>query len=62
MCDGKGMKYFILFVAVFAMVSCNTSIGLYRDTKHAVNWTQNKLQNSGNSGDGGGYDSGAPVY
>jgi predicted small secreted protein len=53
------MKYFILIACVFAMNSCNTSIGLWRDTKMGYNWTKAKIQ--GNGG-GGGYDEGAPVY
>lgn len=53
------MKYFILLATVVALISCNTSIGLYRDTKEGFNWTKNKIQGTGGSG---GYDDGAPVY
>lgn len=55
------MKYVILLAAVFALSSCNTSIGLYRDTKQAFFWTKEKIQ--GASSGGGGEDNyGAPVY
>lgn len=54
------MKYLIVLGAVFALNSCNTSIGLYRDTKQAFSWTKEKIQGSGNSDDGDNY--GAPVY
>lgn len=54
------MKYLSLVAVVFALNSCNTMIGMYRDTKQACSWTQQKLRASG--GDGGGEDYGAPVY
>lgn len=54
------MKFLIVLAAVFALNSCNTSIGLYRDTKQAFSWTKSKIQGSG--GGGGGDDYGAPVY
>ena len=38
------MKYLIVLAAVFALNSCNTSIGLYRDTKQAFYWTKEKIQ------------------
>jgi hypothetical protein len=60
------MKYLILLATVFALNSCNTSIGLYRDTKQAFFWTKEKIQgvgNGGGGGGGGGEDNyGAPVY
>ena len=58
------MKYLILLVAVFALNSCNTTIGLYRDTKAAFLWTKGKIQGSGGGDGGGGVDEeyGAPVY
>ena len=55
------MKFLTVLAAVFALNSCNTSIGLYRDTKQAFNWTKDKVQGMG-SGGGGGEQEGAPVY
>lgn len=54
------MKYLLLCAFVLGLNSCNTSIGVYRDVKHAYYWTKGKIQsaNGGNSAD----DSGAPVY
>lgn len=52
------MKIFILIAALFALNSCNTCIGLFRDTKQAFLWTQEKMQGSG----GGGNEDVAPVY
>lgn len=60
------MKYLLLAALLFSLNSCNTSIGIYRDTKQAFNWTKNKIQ--GANGGGGGADvpyddnGGAPVY
>ncbi len=59
------MKCLLIVAISLPMLSCNTSIGLYRDTKLGVNWIGQKIQ-----GNGGGYedDSGteyqydAPVY
>lgn len=56
----RGMKYLIVLAAVFALNSCNTSIGIYRDTKQAYSWTKDKIQGTG--GGGGGDEYGAPVY
>ena len=39
------MKYLSLVAAVFALNSCNTTIGIYRDTKQAFLWTKEKIQN-----------------
>ena len=57
------MRYLALIALAASLVSCNTTIGLYRDTKAAVLWTKSKFQGSGGDG-GGGYDEeyGAPVY
>ncbi len=52
------MKIFILIVTVVALNSCNTLIGLGRDTKEGYNWTKSKFQGSSQQGD----PSGAPVY
>jgi len=54
------MKYFIVLATLFALDSCNTMIGLGRDTKQGYQWTKEKIQNSGNTS--GGNTSGAPVY
>ena len=58
------MKLIIVFVAVFALNSCNTTIGLYRDSKQAFIWTKGKIQGAGSGGGGGDTveDYGAPVY
>lgn len=69
------MKFTVALLAFSSLLltSCNTTIGLWRDTKAGVIWTKNKIQNSGNSGGGGGYQSGgsnssydgeygAPIY
>lgn len=58
------MKLLTLLAIAFSLVSCNTSIGVWRDTKAAYNWTANKISESRNGGGGEGYDTeyGAPVY
>lgn len=57
------MKYLLLAALLFSLNSCNTSIGLYRDTKQAFNWTKNKIQGAGGSSDVSYDDNGgAPVY
>lgn len=58
------MKYLVLIAAVFALNSCNTSIGIYRDGKGAFQWTKSKFQNDGSGGGNTGYDEeyGAPIY
>jgi len=56
------MKLFIVIVAALALNSCNTCIGIFRDTKQGFNWTRDKIQGSGGGGGQDGYDSGAPVY
>ncbi|MBC8127129.1 MAG: hypothetical protein H8M99_08310 [Gloeobacteraceae cyanobacterium ES-bin-144] len=53
------MKFLVLLAAMIALNSCNTSIGLYRDTKQAVSWTKDKIQGTSSSV---GDESGAPVY
>ncbi len=45
------MKYILLCITSLTLVSCNTSIGLYRDMKQGFIWTKNKIQNSGGGGD-----------
>lgn len=48
-------------VSVFFLVSCNTSIGVWRDTKAGFNWTKDKIQGSGGGGEQE-YEYGAPIY
>lgn len=53
------MKLLFVVAAALILNSCNTCIGIFRDTKQGYNWTKNKIQGSG----GGQPDqSGAPVY
>ena len=55
------MKMLLVIVAALALNSCNTLIGLGRDTKQGYQWTKSKFQ--GNGGGGSEPDtSGAPVY
>ncbi len=57
------MKLLTILVAVISLVSCNTTIGIWRDTKAGYNWTAEKIRGTG--GGGGGeteYEYGAPVY
>ena len=54
------MKFTLLALTLLALNSCNTIIGMYRDTKQGVIWTKDKIQGSG-SGGGDAY-SDAPVY
>lgn len=57
------MKYLILSISVLAMVSCNTSIGVWRDTKVGYNWTKERIQGAGSaSSDEMEYEYGAPIY
>lgn len=58
----KGMKILLALAALLAFTSCNTLIGLGRDTKVGYQWTKAKIQNSGGDGGGTTYDEGAPVY
>jgi predicted small secreted protein len=54
------MRLIILIIAALALNSCNTFIGIGRDTKQGYQWTKSKFQGSGGGGDT--YDEGAPVY
>lgn len=61
----RGMKYALGFLAIVVLNSCNTSIGLYRDSAQAYQWTKQKIQESNGGGGGGpsaGNEYGAPVY
>ncbi|MEP2777360.1 MAG: hypothetical protein ABJQ29_00785 [Luteolibacter sp.] len=57
------MKLLLIPATVFCMVSCNTTIGVWRDTKALTSWSVRKIQEAG---DGGAseqeYEYGAPVY
>lgn len=50
------MKLLIALACVFALNSCNTLIGLGRDTEQAYHWTKEKIQGTGGGGEV------APVY
>lgn len=54
------MKIIITLAAAVALSSCNTLIGVGRDTKQGYQWTKEKIQGSGGSGASEEY--GAPVY
>jgi predicted small secreted protein len=55
------MKYLIAAASIALLLnSCNTTIGLYRDTKQGFLWTKDKIQGARQSSSG--YDEGAPVY
>lgn len=51
------MKLLILIVAALALNSCNTCIGIGRDTKEGYNWTKSKIQGTQSAN-----SAGAPVY
>ncbi len=54
------MKYLIALALVFALNSCNTFIGIGRDSRQAYDWTKGKIQSS--SGGGSADSDGAPIY
>jgi len=56
------MKTLFVIVAVLALNSCNTMIGLGRDTKQGYQWTKSKVQSVGDDNDSQADPSGAPVY
>jgi predicted small secreted protein len=56
----SGMNYLIVLAALLALNSCNTCIGIGRDTKQAYLWTKEKIQGTGSNTSGDA--SGAPVY
>ena len=56
------MKLLLVIVAALALNSCNTLIGLGRDTKQGYLWTKSKIQGSGGGGGSEADTSGAPVY
>jgi hypothetical protein len=54
------MKYFVVLAALWTLNSCNTCIGIGRDTEQAYLWTKGKIQGTGPNK--GGDASGAPAY
>ncbi len=51
------MKLFIVIAVALALNSCNTCIGIGRDTVQGYNWTKGKIEGA-QSDD----SAGAPVY
>jgi predicted small secreted protein len=49
-----GVKLIIILVTALALNSCNTLIGMGRDTKKGYQWTASKFQGAGGGG-GSGY-------
>jgi predicted small secreted protein len=49
------VKYLIILVTVFALNSCNTLIGIGRDTQKGCQWTAGKLQGMGGNSGGSEY-------
>ena len=56
----RAMKILMILGAVLALNSCNTFIGIGRDTKQGYEWTKAKIQGTGGGGSQDSY--GAPVY
>jgi predicted small secreted protein len=58
------MKTLVLLSVLFSLVSCNTAIGVWRDTKATYHWSKKKIQESQNNSGGSDvdYEYGAPVY
>ena len=52
------MKFVFVIVAVLLLNSCNTLIGITRDTKEGYQWTKTKIQGASAPAD----SYGAPVY
>lgn len=52
------MKMLVVIAAALALNSCNTLIGLGRDTKRGYQWTKSKFEDKGSEQD----NSGATVY
>jgi len=58
-------RFLLLGALLCSLSSCNTLIGVGRDTRQAFSWTKDKMQsNGGGSGapQSGGTAQGAPVY
>jgi hypothetical protein len=56
------MKILLVIISMLMLNSCNTAIGLFRDTKQGYLWTKGKIQGAQGSGDVLPDPSGAPVY
>ena len=58
------MKLLLFLLVTMPLVSCNTTIGVWRDTKAGFTWTADKIRGTGGGGGGGEteYEYGAPVY
>lgn len=61
------MKVLVLLSLVIGLNSCNTTIGIYRDTKAGFLWSKEKIQGMTSGGGGGGgaeyqEEYGAPIY
>jgi predicted small secreted protein len=56
------MRFLIITLAACTLVSCNTSIGIFRDTKQGYEWTKSKIQGQGGGGNDSYGDANAPVY
>ncbi|MEK6232094.1 MAG: hypothetical protein N2A42_09585 [Luteolibacter sp.] len=54
------MKILCTIALVICLASCNTSIGVWRDTKATFHWSKEKIQ--GSEGGEQEYEYGAPVY
>jgi predicted small secreted protein len=52
------MKLLSIIITALALNSCNTLIGVGRDTKQGYQWTKRKFEGTGAASD----PSGAPVY
>lgn len=53
------MKWILLIATLVSLTSCNTMIGVWRDSKAGYQWSKEKMQNSGG---GSQEEYGAPVY
>lgn len=59
------MKTIVCAISLLMLNSCNTLIGMGRDTKEGFYWCNGKIQNMRQNGGGGndpGGTDGAPVY
>jgi len=54
------MKFLALFISILTLDSCNTMIGMFRDTRQAFSWASGKMQ--GDEAASTEDPSGAPVY
>lgn len=59
------MKWLAVLSVSLVLCSCNTSIGIYRDTKAGFLWSKGKIQGwTSGGGESGSYQEeyGAPIY